>query len=226
MSPEANMPEEPDCGADVAAYALGALEPAEAAAFRRHLETCDSCQAEVASLGGVIDLMPMSAAQYPAPRGLRRRVMSEIRAEQGRTGTLRRPAFGLPRPALLALCLVALAGAGVVGAELSGGSASPATRVVVASVGHARVRVTGNQAELIVNHLPQPGAGKIYEVWLERGNAAPQPARPLFDVDTRGRADVVLTGSVRGVTAVLVTAEPAGGTRVPTTSPVIKASLS
>ena len=32
---------ESSCGNDAAAYALGALEPAEAAAFARHLETGD-----------------------------------------------------------------------------------------------------------------------------------------------------------------------------------------
>ncbi len=32
---------------DVAAYMLGALEPAEAAGLERHLEGCERCQAEI-----------------------------------------------------------------------------------------------------------------------------------------------------------------------------------
>jgi hypothetical protein len=41
---------------DVAAYAFGALEEADRLAFQEHLETCPSCAAELAELGGMKDL--------------------------------------------------------------------------------------------------------------------------------------------------------------------------
>ena len=50
-----------DYGAEVAAYALGALQPAEAEAVRRHLETCVVCTEELASL------QHGSPAPAPAP---------------------------------------------------------------------------------------------------------------------------------------------------------------
>ena len=43
MSSGAHMSENRDCGADAAAYVLGALEPAEAEAFRRHMTSCVVC---------------------------------------------------------------------------------------------------------------------------------------------------------------------------------------
>ena len=70
-----SMSGERDCGADAAAFVLGALEPSEAEAFRRHMASCVVCRDEVASLQQVADVLPMSAPQYDVPRGLRKRVM-------------------------------------------------------------------------------------------------------------------------------------------------------
>ena len=38
-----------DCGADAAAYVLGALEPGEVEAFRAHMATCVVCRDEVSA---------------------------------------------------------------------------------------------------------------------------------------------------------------------------------
>jgi hypothetical protein len=67
--------------------------------------------------------------------------------------------------------------------------------------------------------------GKVYEVWLlRRGAAAPSPTDALFSVSTQGSGRVALP-SVRGVEAVLVTAEPSGGSQAPTSQPFINAAL-
>ena len=50
-----------DCGADIAAYLLGALEREEAVAFREHLDTCAICREEVSALGTVVDALPLGA---------------------------------------------------------------------------------------------------------------------------------------------------------------------
>jgi len=92
-----------------------------------------------------------------------------------------------------------------------GGSA-----VIVMRDGVATLRVTG---------LPSPPKGKVYEVWLlRRGAAAPSPTDALFSVSTRGSGRVALP-SVIGVEAVLVTAEPDGGSSAPTSQPFINAAL-
>ena len=54
MSDKDTLPGSGHCGEDVAAYALGALEPAEAEAFARHLETCAVCRDELEAFQQVI----------------------------------------------------------------------------------------------------------------------------------------------------------------------------
>ena len=74
---------------------LGALEPAEAEAFRRHIAECAACQKEVAAFEQVTGALPDAGAAYEVPRELRRRVMREVRAtpkaEAARAETPRAP---------------------------------------------------------------------------------------------------------------------------------------
>jgi hypothetical protein len=65
----------------------------------------------------------------------------------------------------------------------------------------------------------------VYEVWIKR-SGAPQPTDALFTVTAQGDATVGVPGSLDGVKVIMVTSEPLGGSRVPTTSPVIIAHLS
>ena len=217
---------------DTAAYVLGALEPAEAEAFRDHLRECVVCRDEVAAFRETVDGLAASAPQYQASKELRRRVTTAVRKDASkRLPTAHRRRDGLARwrpravPPLAALATAALIAVAVLlGVDLtSGGSGNP--RAVAASVGDAEVRVIGGHAELIVHHLPAPPAGRIYELWIRRGTRPPQPTNTLFSVTARGTAAIGVPGSVRGVTAILVTAEPAGGTQVPTTTPVVLARL-
>ena len=87
------------------------------------------------------------------------------------------------------------------------------------SPGEAQLRISHNQAELVVSHLPPPPAGRIYEVWLKRGSTSPAPTSALFSVTADGAATVDVPGDLHGVSQVLVTQEPAGGSRVSTHSP-------
>lgn len=222
-----------DCGGDAAAYVLGALEPGEATAFRRHLEECAICRDEVEALGGVVQALPMAAPQQPLPRGLRRRVVRAVRREpQPRADpTMKRPSnwsWLSVRPALVAAaaCLVALAV--VLAVTLPGGGGSGRViRAQVAGVsGTAQLRVTGGQGELIVRHMSPPPPGHVYEVWLKAPHANPVPASVLFSVGPTGSAQVGLPGNLHGVSQVMVTPEPHGGTQAPTHTPVIVATLS
>jgi anti-sigma factor RsiW len=67
------------CGGDAAAYALGALEPAEAEAFERHVAECERCAEDLGRFAHVVDALAMSTPQYPVPSRLRRRVMRSAR---------------------------------------------------------------------------------------------------------------------------------------------------
>lgn len=228
LTPERN------CGGDVAAYALGALEPAEAEAFRAHLETCTICRDELAVFQNVVGALPLAAPQYKAPRRLRRRVIREVRNEavgarpdetRGRVAGPARLIRGRPALALsAALAVVVIAIGGIV----VGNSGSARTRVYAAQVvgrGTAELRVTSGQGQLVVHHFAPPPRGKIYEVWLARPGKPPAPTSALFSVTNSGNGDVEVPGSLRGVAEVLVTPEPAGGSQVPTHAPVIKAEL-
>ncbi|MGH2868467.1 MAG: anti-sigma factor, partial [Solirubrobacteraceae bacterium] len=93
------------------------------------------------------------------------------------------------------------------------------------SPGTAQVRLTGGHAELVVSHFAAPPAGHIYEVWLQRSGGKPIPTGALFSVDRSGAGDADVPGRLQGVTQVMVTPEPAGGSRVPTHAPVIRAAL-
>jgi hypothetical protein len=73
--------------------------------------------------------------------------------------------------------------------------------------------------------MPQTAPDKVYEVWVKR-SGAPQPTDALFTVTGSGSATVGVPGSLGGVKEVMVTAEPLGGSKAPTSAPVIVARLS
>lgn len=213
-----------DCGGDVAAYALGALEPAEADAFQHHLTECAVCRDELVRFRLAVDALPLAAPQYTMPRQLRKRVMADVHAEPRAASApeRRRPRFSwsLARPAaaFAACAVLALAVVGVIKLASTG----PSTRVLSAAVGNAQLQVTGDRGELVVSRLPLPPAGRIYELWTERGKQPPSRST-LFSVRSNGTGLVAVPGSLTGVSAVLVTQEPAGGTNVPTERPLIVA---
>ncbi|MGO9900155.1 MAG: anti-sigma factor domain-containing protein [Solirubrobacteraceae bacterium] len=223
---------------DAAAYALGALEPGEAAAFQRHLEGCSACREELLAFEQVVQALPGAVPQYKAPRALRRKVLGDFRSGQRvaraqRGGSRDHPPrlrwlshLGSSPRALTAgaLAALALATAGVLIALPGGG---PATRTlpahVVGSQGTAELRLSGSRAELVVDHLPAPAPGHIYEMWLQRGRRTTPST--LFRVDRQGSAAVEVAGDLSSVSDVLVTQEPAGGTSAPTSPPLIVAPL-
>jgi len=222
-----SMSEQRDCHGDAAAYALGALEPEEVEEFRRHLASCVVCRDELAAFQQVADSLPMSASQYEAPRGLRRRVVRAVRAQQAAASE--RPARALRSPIPIRQLAIAAAAVVVVGLALVAGielgSGGSGTRLIPAVIGSADVRLSGGHGELIVHRLAPPPPGQIYQLWLQHGHQSPSPTCTLFSVTSAGGADVGLPGDLHGVRAVLVTAEPAGGTQVPTHAPVIEAQL-
>lgn len=208
------------CGHDAAAYALGALEPQEAEAFRRHLSSCVVCRDELAGFEHVVNALPMAAPQHAAPRALKRRVTRAVRAEPKSAPGLEpgRRRVAIPRPALASAFVLAVALAVTGGIELA--STSHQSRLIQAQLGQAQVRLVGGRANLIVRHLPEPRAGRIYELWLQHGSGRPSPST-LFSVTSAGTADVGIPVRLQGSWRVMVTDEPETGSSTPTTPPVI-----
>lgn len=226
-------PQPRDCGNDAAPYVLGALEPAEARAFANHMQSCAVCRDEVAALAPVVEVLPASALRYEPGAALRRRVMRAVRSEPKAASTAahrhrRSPGRWTPgatrgflRPAIAAVAVAAAVTLAVVIAAGSGGSP---TRVIQASVGRAQLRIANGHGELIVDHLPPAPPDRVYELWLQRGSRAPAPST-LFAVTSQGTAVLGVPGELTGVARVLVTVEPSGGSRVPTTRAVISARV-
>jgi Anti-sigma-K factor rskA len=225
---------------DAAPYVLGALDEAEA--YREHLDGCASCRARVDELQLAADVLPASVPSVRAPRALRERVLATVRSEaellhaagseadrpparrgHGRSSRISVRVAGIA----LGACIVA----GVVLALTVGGGSRAPERVIAAQVApgisgaRASLRETGGHAELVVSGMPQPRPGKIYEVWLSRGSTSPQPTDALFGVTVSGSGSVDIPGDLNGVRAVLVTAEPLGGSRRPTSAPVLRVPL-
>lgn len=236
-------PEESECQecGQAAAYVLRALEHDEAERYREHITRCAVCSATVAHLQPVADSLPAAAPRAVASEELRERIMVDVRSEAellnaagasaDRPHPGRRARMRLRRPQLLTAGAALVAGLLIGAIVLNTGSSTPAVHVSTAQLAsvpagaHATLRQVGSHAELVVSGISQPPRGKIYELWLAGESGKPRPTDALFGVDRHGSASVNVPGDLAGVRRVMVTAEPLGGSRQPTSSPIIVATL-
>ncbi len=246
-------PAEGGCG-DAALYLLGLLDERHSRMFVEHARTCALCSDDLAALAPAVEHLPTTVRQVPAPAHTKRQVMAVVRSEAAQRATLSarasqqaaqsarsssrargttRRRFAL-RPAL-ALAGTAVLAAGVAigaltkpfgGSSPAGGSAARVVSADVTPAGaSAALHESGGHTWLTVADMPEPSAGHVYEVWVKRsGHAEPQPTDSLFAPTSSGTATVAVPGS-GGANEVLVTQEPAGGTRLPTAPAVIVAHL-
>ena len=80
------------------------------------------------------------------------------------------------------------------------------------SGGRATLEIQDGHARLVASKLPPPPSGRVYQVWLDKGGKTPEPTDALFSTSSDGSATVDVP-SVDGVRRVMVTDEPAGGSR-------------
>ncbi len=154
---------------------------------------------------------------------------STLRRPPAGRSTLRRPPAGRLLPGLAgALALGVGVAIGALAFSSSSSVRSEVIHAVVVAPGHhatAELRKTGSRLELVVVGMPAPPPGRIYEVWLERGTEPPLPTDALFSVTRTGSGSVGVPGDLHGVSKVLVTDEPLGGSLKPTRTPVIVGSV-
>ncbi len=226
---------------DASPYVLGALDDHELESYREHLSDCVECVAEVASLQTVADSLALGVAPAQTPGDVRTRLMAVVNGEaellRAAGHEADRPARARPRwrarlqPALAAGA--ALAAGLLIGALAinNGSSQSTRTQTIDAAVtapgyhATAALHKAGSHVELVVAGMPAPPRGRIYEVWLERGTRAPQSTDVLFSVTSVGTGSVGVPGNLSGVSKILVTDEPLGGSLAPTRTPIIVASI-
>jgi hypothetical protein len=228
-------------GVDIGAYALGALDEHEVEPFREHLETCAGCREELSQLQEVTDSLAIAVPRAEASADLGARLMTVVRGE---AELLRAAGDAADRPPARTrsawrwrvfpamVATGALAAGVLIGALALNTGSSQQTRVIQATVlppaGHnatAALRKVGSHVELQVTGMPAPALGRIYEVWLKAGSKPPEPTDALFSVTGQGNGTVGVPGDLQGVSKVMVTEEPAGGSLEPTRSPVIVASV-
>jgi anti-sigma-K factor RskA len=227
------------------AYALDALDDVERAGFERHLRSCESCPDEVRDFREAAAALAERVAT-PAPERLRARVLAEVsRTRQvtvGRAVPRRRPAARqLIATAAAAVVLAGSAGLGGIAwqshrsandarvvADRAAQRAAELTRVMTdpgrieavgsPSVGgRATVVAAGGRAVIATRALPAAPTGKQYQLWVIRGEVI----RSAGLLDLRAGDGQALVPGVDTGDVVAVSVEPRGGSKQPTTTPVV-----
>ena len=226
---------------NVGAYLLGALTELEAEVFERHVSTCAICRQDFEHLRLASEALPRAVEPVEPPASLKKSLMETVTAEARARGQMARgPSWRerlrmprlTPAFALGMACVLAIGVAIGIGASNIGGSGSD--RAVAGLVDHSRLPmgtanlvVRGDRSKgavLRVRDLPQPGANRVYEVWLHKGGAY-VPAGTLFDVGKDGSGAAAIARDLHGVDGVAVTREPQGGVQHPSEQPVMSFSL-
>jgi anti-sigma-K factor RskA len=231
---------------EAAAFALGVIDPERADDFKEHLEGCERCQEELRWLAPAVQALPEAVEQQTPPPALKQRLMAEVRAdaaaaekharaEERRERAALRTSFGewlgglhvgaltwKPLAGLAAIILVVAGGIGYA-VGTGGTSAAHTTKSPQADGIVAEVVTEGDRGELHLTGVEQLPNGKVLEAWVQRGNAV-EPVPALFAPDHQGNASTVID-DMSEVSAVMVTKEPAGGTKSPTTTPIVEVPL-
>jgi len=234
------------------AYALDALEGgAERDRFTRHMNRCQSCASEVSGFREVATALAF-AATAEAPPELRDRVLAaatrtrqlppEIRTH-ARPRRTRRPVPWVPwlSGVVAAASIVVAVLFGFAQAhtqqELNQARAQNQAIALVLSApqvkllthattmgGVATVVLAADRHELVVttSGLPALPTGKVYQLWLIGKTIV--SAGLLPSAKSGQTAPVLASGVVKG-DALGMTVEPAGGSRKPTTTPILALPL-
>jgi anti-sigma-K factor RskA len=218
------------------AYAIDALSAEEAAEFRTHLEGCQACRDEVRELQAAAGIMGASEATAP-PAGLKARVLAA--ADQApqlppkiTPISAARSYRWLPRMVAVAILVLVVLVGGVTYVIVRNNEPGPAaavtqvfdapdahhSTVVTSNGGKVSVATSKKLGEMAVNtgRLPKLGGRQVYQLWAMAANQQPVSAGVLSDVRA-GRAMAMPAPGTR----VAITIEPAGGSRRPTSNPIV-----
>ena len=220
------------------AYVIGALSEAKRREFEVYLAAHPERQAEVEELGAVASLLALSPQEHEPPPQLRSRILEAVGGEATHAGEDRRPAFARPRELLsvrnLALGVATLLVIGLFSwsmllrEEVQDLQASQQRTIVLEGSGVAEevraevVVLGGGRAVLIVENMPPVPEDRIMQIWVIE-NDNPKPGG-LFEPDDKMVA-AAITHPLRGADAIAVTVEPDGGSRKPTSHPMLTAKL-
>jgi anti-sigma-K factor RskA len=218
---------------ELAAYALGALEPSEAAELERHLAGCEQCRTDLEWLRPAVQLLPESAERLEPPPELRANLIEQVRSEVERaaepatTSARRGRVWGFALRPLAGVAAVVLLAAGVAGYAISNGGSGG---------GGATTVIEGHSPGVIAEVVRQDGAGTLHltnvhhlprdevlQAWVRRGKRVVS-AKTLFVPNSDGTASATID-DMHDVNTVMVTAEPRGGSVQPTSEPIVSVPI-
>jgi anti-sigma-K factor RskA len=239
----------------IAAYMLGSADPEDHDLLEAHLEGCASCRELAARLAPAVSALSLEPEPIKPPRRLEERVVAAAAAAGGPAPTHPRSArrillpparwvrvrFPGPRAAAAAaavLLFAAGAGAGFV-VDRQGAREHP-PQAPAAEVQRYQLVGTGSMAGVKANavylkrdnlalvdfkYLPQPGAARIYELWLITDDGKALPVG-VFAPESDGSKVVLVDRSLNGIKALAVTTEPApNGSQSPSQTPQLMGSI-
>ncbi|RNI19507.1 anti-sigma factor [Flexivirga caeni] len=225
---------------DAVDYAMDALDDLARRAADRHLADCAQCRREVAEWRELTTVVGESVPPVAPPPALRETVLAAARSTPQESGTDRATDAQPSRPRArwllaAAAALVLIAGGISVAVHPWSGHSAPASAVAqVTNAPDARraskavdggslVMVFSAKEEKAVATLqdvPAAATGKVYQAWFVTPSGMVdagllQPGKPT-----------VLRGSTANASGAAVTVEPAGGSKQPTSKPIVVVSMS
>lgn len=223
----------------VAAYVLGAVPQDEVGVVRSHILTCDECMTEADQHSAAMDSLALAVEPMPVPAGFSERVMSKIapvpEAEATAAPAARRswvPDWLRARgPALAAgmaaVILLGVAGTGWIQARQDLARTEDVLSALVHGDGIQLRGDGGAAAELVprsqgavmaVAGLPEAPGSHVYQLWyMDDGKPV-----SVGTFETRDSVVVMeVAESFDGYEDAAITVEPSGGSRQPTSDPVI-----
>lgn len=217
----------------IAAYAMGAVPEEEVPAIRAHILSCEACFAEAESYTEALEALATSIAPVPLPHGFAERVVSAARGDSveqaGRVGAARRWWRALA-PVVAVAATISLLGT-TIALVRSTERQRDYERIVAALVrdpdalslrgpGGAEATLASSDGGLVLVavDLGEAPRGRDYQLWLMKDGV---PA-PSVTFDVSGSVVVVESeDDLQGYEGAAITVEPDGGSRQPTTDPVL-----
>lgn len=216
-------------------YELGATTPEEAAEFTETAAEIGLSAVPVQPPSAIRAELMAKIATTPQLPSIEAETAAGPVERRARTRWFRRPATVITSAAAAVVLIIAgtLVGVGI--SEHRFAPAQPATSVsqivAAADAQHATTKIaTGGVARLVwsvdlrksaitVSGLEGAPSGKTYELWYLRGKQA-VPAGTM-NVSPHGATTRILDGKMDAGDTVAVTVEPRGGSKQPTTLPIL-----
>lgn len=225
---------------NIAAYALGALDPEGAVALENHLQTCASCRDELAAFRQISDGLLTAIPPKVPPEALRQRLQQRLPSAQ-KTNRPRRAwssnqlTLGFAIIALLALNLFTLIQMqSLLRQQAQLTHELQTSQIALAMLAYPDTQsltinapgVSGallldkdrNVAVLIVWNLPQLKNNQTYQAWLVDRQGS-RTSAAVFDSDPTlpfTSVSIMSTNGLSAFTSLGVTVEPSGGSKQPT----------